>query len=80
MAKTSKAVMMEHLAKWADECGIDSGNAEVYLSLLRTLENNGDIYHIENILKTTITLMKRHMDKLKDVSDTDIRVALQPKS
>jgi len=77
MDKSPRSAMMIHLAKWVDECGLTGEDPEPYIPFLRALQNLDDIYMIEGLLKATITLMKRHKDKLNDVSDTDIRVVFQ---
>ena len=72
MAKTLKDKSIEVYENYIRDCLSWDEDPQFYISLLRGMKSHPN--NFEDILKTTITFMKRHGDKLDQLTDEELAV------
>lgn len=80
MAKTLKDKSIEAYENYIRDCLSWEEDPQFYISLVRGMKNHPN--NFEDILKYTITFMKRHSDKLDELTDeelADIHLELREK-
>lgn len=70
MPKTLKDKSKEAYKNYITDCLAWSEDPQLYIPFLRYLQRQPN--NFENILKTTITFMKRHADKLEELTDEEL--------
>lgn len=70
MAKTLKDKSKEVYKTYIMDCLAWNDDPQLYIQFLRYLQ--GENNNFENILKLTITFMKRHADKLEELTDDEM--------
>ena len=70
MAKTLKDKSVEAYKNYITDCLAWSEDPQLYIPFLRYLQRQPN--NFENILKLSITFMKRHADKLEELTDEEL--------
>jgi hypothetical protein len=70
MAKTLKDKSIEVYENYIRDCLSWDEDPQFYISLLRQMKSHPN--NFEDILKYTITFMKRHSDKLDELTDEEL--------
>jgi hypothetical protein len=70
MAKTLKDKSIEAYENYIRDCLSWEEDPQFYISLVREMKNHPN--NFEDILKLTITFMKRHSDKLDELTDEEL--------
>jgi hypothetical protein len=70
MAKTLKDKSIEVYENYIRDCLSWEEDPQFYISLVRGMKNHPN--NFEDILKFTITFMKRHSDKLDQLTDEEL--------
>jgi hypothetical protein len=72
MPKTLKDKSIEVYKNYIRDCLSWEEDPQFYISLLRQMKSHPN--NFEDILKTTITFVKRHADKLDELTDEELAV------
>ena len=70
MPKTLKDKSIEVYENYIRDCLSWDEDPQFYISLLRQMKSHPN--NFEDILKTTITFVKRHADKLDELTDDEL--------
>ena len=70
MAKTLKDKSIEAYENYIRDCLSWEEDPQFYISLVRQMKSHPN--NFEDILKYTITFMKRHSDKLDELTDEEL--------
>jgi hypothetical protein len=71
MSKTLKDKSIEVYENYIRDCLAWEDDPEFYIALVRKMKDSPN--NFEDILKFTITFMKRHDDKLDELTDDELR-------
>ena len=70
MAKTLKDKSIEAYENYIRDCLAWNHDPQFYIALVRTMKEQPN--NFEDLLKLTITFMKRHTDKLDELTDDEL--------
>ena len=70
MPKTLKDKSVEAYSSYIRDCLAWSEDPQLFIPFLRYLQQEPN--NFQNILKVTITFMKRHADKLEELTDEEL--------
>lgn len=75
MSKDPKSATLKFVENYFSDCLAWNEDPEFYIALLRKMEEKRK-RNFEDILKYTVTFIKRHGDKLSQLTDDEIRATV----